>query len=199
LSAEFFHFLFILHVPGILPPFHTHTRQAYAVTKQNCEHSVNQLYCVYIPAGHSDLLNIVGTTYCLADTIKYLIPHTHTLVWSNWLCSTILSIILPRKQVVLMAQMTYPNSYLERILAVKSVWASYMPNNILIMCKMYLAIVHNLLTNSLSFPPYLLPSVTYTHMHALTHMCTGPLLLNRTGSDGKPSEGLGTRLSHTVT
>ena len=57
-----------------------HTRQAYAVTKQNCEHSVNQLYCVYIPAGHSDLLNIVGTTYCLADTIKYLIPHTHTLV-----------------------------------------------------------------------------------------------------------------------
>ena len=55
-----------------------HTRQAYAVTKQNCEHSVNQLYCVYIPAGHSDLLNIVGTTYCLTDTIKYLIPHTHT-------------------------------------------------------------------------------------------------------------------------
>ena len=59
---------------------YTHTRQAYAVTKQNCEHSVNQLYCVYIPAGHSDLLNIVGTTYCLTDTIKYLIPHTHTCV-----------------------------------------------------------------------------------------------------------------------
>ena len=49
----------VMYVFGNLPPFHTHTRQAYAVTKQNCEHSggpvvlciqnivVDQLYCVY--------------------------------------------------------------------------------------------------------------------------------------------------------
>lgn len=69
----------VMYVFENLPPFHPHMSQAYAVTKQNCEHSVNQLYCVYTSADHSDLLNIVGTTYLL-DRHNIVLNPTHPRV-----------------------------------------------------------------------------------------------------------------------